>query len=256
MSSEAGFSGLPKPTDYSSEFNAQAFLVSSLLSKVCVATVVRVVGVTNSGGVSAPGTVDIIPLVNLLDADNNAMTHGAIYRCPYQRAQGGSNAIIMDPQVDDIGIAIFADRDISSVVKNRGQANPGSRRRFDWADAMYIGGLLNGAPTQYVQFSDAGITIHSPAAVKLQGPSVDIECQTLAINATTSAMVTTPSFRVNGATMLNGPVSQVPGSQGGGASAFDGPVTVTNDVTAAGKSLSTHTHGGVQPGAGNSAGPN
>ena len=57
---------------------------------------------------------------------------------------------LIDPTQGDIGLAIFADRDISSVRANRAQANPGSYRRFDMADGVYIGGILNGMPTQTV----------------------------------------------------------------------------------------------------------
>jgi hypothetical protein len=45
------------------------------------------------------------------------------------------------------------------------------------------------------------------------------------------------------------------GASGGGATML-GPVTVINDVKAGGKSLMTHTHGGVQTGSGNTGGPN
>lgn len=52
---------------------------------------------------------------------------------------------------------------------------------------------------------------------------------------------------INGATMLNGPLSQGAGT-GGTAANLIGPLTVTNNITAQGTSLHTHTHGGVQPG--------
>ena len=121
-----------------------------------------------------------------------------IYGCPYQRAQGGANAVILDPEVGDIGIAVFASRDIAAVIANRKPSNPGSRGRFRMSDAMYIGGLLNGVPTQWVRFSAAGIEIVSPTQVKLEAPDVQISCATLEIAATTSASVTTPIWTVNG----------------------------------------------------------
>ena len=187
-----------------SAHNATAALVRSMLSRLWTVTVVQVKAVTNDGGVEPVGFVDVQPLVNQVDGEGNVVAHGTISHCPYQRVQGGQNAVIIDPKVGDIGIAVFASRDISSVVATKAQANPGLGGMFNANDALYIGGILNGAVTQYVQFSDDGITIHSPTQVKLEGPKVDIECATLVVNATTSATITTPTFTVNGDTVLDG----------------------------------------------------
>jgi hypothetical protein len=242
-----GSAGIKQPGDASTEFNVFEFIVESLLSKKATATLVQVKGVTNAGGVSPVGYVDILPLVNQIDGAGNAVPHGVIYHCPYQRLQGGGNAVIIDPQVGDIGIAIFADRDISSVAANKGQANPGSRRRFDMADGLYIGGVLNGTPTQYVEFSTAGIKIHSPTAINLEAPDVQINAATVEINASSSTTINTPTFTVNGATVLNGTLSQGRGSAGGTATML-GPITVANDVTAGSVSLMSHKHSDPQGG--------
>jgi hypothetical protein len=250
----SGYSGTQKPQSGGSEFNALTFLVSQMLNKRNIATLVQVKAVTNAGGLSPVGFVDVLPLVNQLDGDGNAVFHKVVHGLPYFRLQGGANAIILDPQVGDIGLAVFADRDISSVKAKRGQANPGSARRSDFADGMYVGGFLNGTPTQYVQFSAAGIKIHSPVAVILDAPDVQINAATVEISATSSATVTTPTFTVNGATILNGPLSQGAGSAGGAATML-GPITVTNDVVAGGKSLKTHVHSGVTAGGANTGAP-
>jgi hypothetical protein len=39
---------------------------------------------------------------------------------------------------------------------------------------MYLGGLLNGAPSQYVQFTATGISVVSPNAVSVTAPSVTV----------------------------------------------------------------------------------
>ena len=80
----------------------------------------------------------------------------------------------MDPVAGDIGMACFASRDISKVKATKGRANPGSKRAYNFSDAMYIGGMLNGTPTQYVQFNADGITLASPVAVNLVAPVVEI----------------------------------------------------------------------------------
>src|ERR1700735_2405174 len=151
-----GYSGFQQTDSASSDRNSQTFFVWSILARVRTMTMVKVMGVTNAGGIAPVGLVDLMPLVNQIDGSGNAVPPGTIYGCPYFRLQGGANAIIIDPQVGDIGWAGFADRDISSVIANKGQANPGSRRMFDMADAVYFGGMLNGAPQQYIAFSSTG----------------------------------------------------------------------------------------------------
>lgn len=210
-----GYAGVANPADYAGEFNSIRFLVKQLIGEVNTATLVQVISCTNSGGLSAVGTVDVKPLVNQLDALNQALPAGTIHSIPYFRLQGGKNAFIMDPEPGDIGIAVFASRDISSVKANKAQANPGSFRRFDWSDGLYIGGVLNGVPSQYVQFSTAGIKLYSPTAIEMDAP-------TLTINA--------PTITITGDATLNG------------------TLTVSTDVVIAGKSVVNHNHTDPQGG--------
>ena len=233
------------------EYQQITFMVQQALAKMQTATLVRIESCTNSGGLSPVGFVDVTPLVNQLDGQGNPTPHVTIYNLPYFRLQGGANGVIIDPQKGDIGVAVFASRDISQVKATRKQGNPGSHRQYSFADGMYLGGMLNGTPTQYVQFSAAGIKIHSPTTVVIEAPDVQILAQTVEINASASATVTTPTFTVNGATVLNGTVSQA----GGGAATFSGSMTVDGDVTAQGTSVHNHVHGGVQPGGGNTGAP-
>lgn len=156
---DSGYAGQMGLTDTVGEFNTTNFLIRQFLGRVVTSTLVQVKAVNNNGGVVPVGLLNVQPLVNQLDGQGNATPHGIVTNLPYLRLQGGANAIILDPQVGDIGLAIFADRDISAVKATRVRANPGSRRRFDWADGLYLGGFLNGAPTQYVRFNADGISI-------------------------------------------------------------------------------------------------
>lgn len=229
--SNNGYNGQQTPTSSGSDFNAQTFMVWSILASVRTMQIVKVVSVTNNGGVSPVGFVDIQPLVNQTDGAGNAEPHGVLYRCPYFRLQGGQNAIILDPQVGDIGWAGFADRDISSAISSKAPANPGSRRMFDMADAVYWGGIVNGTPSQYIAFSSSGITMVSPTKIAMQTPIFEVDA---------------PSI------VLNGNMSQGTGSTSYPAT-LQGPITVVNDLTAAGKSVGTHTH--LENGAGHQTNP-
>lgn len=205
-------------------FNARTLHVQSILARIATSTLVQVKSVTNDGGVSPVGFVDILPLVNQVDGEGGTLPHGTIFHCPYLRMQGGANAIILDPKVGDIGVAVFASRDISSVTQNKAQANPGSARMFDMADGLYLGGMLNGVPDQYVQFTDSGITLHSPGVVKIEATSIVLDGPVTATSTITAATsVTAPAIV-------------------GGVSVVAPNVVGLVDVSFGGKPAGTHTH--------------
>ena len=227
MTQSKGNQGIFQPSDGASQFNAVRLLVRSLMSRIATATMVQVVGCTNSGGLSPAGTVDIMPLPNQIDGNGNAIPHGVIYGCPYMRVQGGANGIIIDPVAGDIGVAVFASRDLSAVIATKAQANPGSRRQFDWADGIYVGGLLNATPTQYVEFAAGGITVHSPTAVTIIAPAIALD----------------------GPTTINGTLTVT------GAAALEGGAAVTGTFAVNGVEMDqSHKHSGIQPGSGTSGG--
>jgi hypothetical protein len=146
------------PTDTADDYAATVFTIRQLLARMQTMTLVKVLACTNSGGITPVGTVDVQPLITQLAGDGTATPHAPLFKLPYFRLQGGANALILDPQVGDIGMAGFCSRDISAVKKTKAQANPGSLRKYDFADGLYVGGFLNGTPSQYVQFA-AGINV-------------------------------------------------------------------------------------------------
>lgn len=233
--SEQGYQGTATPQDSQGDYNATSFLVRMLMGHMATSTLGRVVAVTNSGGVAPVGFVDVQPLVHQVDGQGQPVPHAVIYSVPYFRLQGGTSAVILDPAVGDIGFVLFADHDLSKVIATKAAALPGSDRRFDMADALFIGGGLNGAPQQIVRFHAGGIELMTPGAVKIQaGTRIDLTAPLIG---------------------LNGPVTQTAGSGGGTGVQLVGPVAVTGDVSAGGVSLINHAHSGVQPGGGTSGKP-
>ena len=159
-------STIEKPGEGLGDYTALRFLVQQMLSRVNTATLVKVVKVS-AGGTGPVGTVDVQPLVNQLDGAGDGKELSQLHNLPYLRIQGGANAIILDPKPGDVGIAVFCSRDISAVKRTKALANPGSWATHSMSDGLYLGGVLNGAPSQYVQFAAGGITIHSPGAVDI-----------------------------------------------------------------------------------------
>lgn len=180
--------GQQTPYDTAHPLNAISFIIRQMMARMDTMKLVQVVAVTGGGGaIAAAGTVDVQLLVNQVDGNFNATPHGVVHGIPWWRLQGGPNAIIADPQVNDIGYVVVSDRDISSVKANKAQANPGSRRKHDVADGVYVGGCLNGAPTQYVAFTSSGIKI-----VDLNGNMISLSSSGITItgNVTVTGTLT------------------------------------------------------------------
>lgn len=200
-----------------SEFNALAYLVQQLVGRMNTGAIVKVVGVHTDGPTSPVGTVDVQPLVDMQDGAGNPTEHTTVFGIPYLRVQGGACAVILDPQVGDVGFCAFADRDTSRVRASGAHALPGSLRRFDLADGFYFGGWdpFAGAPTSYVLVTPTEVKVVNPSAMTLEAPTVTVD----------------------------------------GDLVVTGSVTATGNVEGNGHSLSTHVHGGVQTGGGSTGGP-
>lgn len=178
-------------SDNASEVNRLNYIIKTALSGLRTAMPVQVMSVTNSGGVSPIGYVGVMPLVSTLDGDGQVVDHATIYNVPYMRIQGGSNGIILDPAVGDIGLAIVCDRDITAVKSAKKVSPPGSLRKNDMSDMVYLMTIIGAAPTQYIQFNSSGITITSPNNVTVNAP-------TAVVNSSTNVTMNTPILKVSG----------------------------------------------------------
>lgn len=207
------YQGFEEPETRGAGLNAIAFVFDQMLSRVWTMIPVKVVSINVAGTLSGPGKVDVHPLVSQVDGGGQAVPHGTVYGLPVWRLQSGASGVVMDPTAGDIGIALFAQRDISAVVADPGPNVPGSRRSFDPADGVYLGGILNGAVSRYVQFDPAaGIKITDPLAVTVTAPTVTV-------NAATKATI-------------NSPVVLLGGSSGGKKVVLDGDPVVAGVVVA------------------------
>lgn len=236
--------GFARPENTGGGAGEMKFIIESMIGRIQTVTLVRVDKV-KGGGLAPVGFVDVQPLVAQLDGAGNATPHGIIYNVPYMRLQGGSNAVIIDPQPGDIGMCGFCSRDISSVKKNKAPSSPQSRRRFDYSDGLYFGGFLNGTPQQYIMFSSGGIKIYSPKQIDLESPKTVIKSPNVEIDGA--------QMTVKANTTQNGSFSQT----GGGAASFSGNMemkgdmklsgtaTIDKDAVIKGKSFNAHTNGGL-----------
>jgi hypothetical protein len=243
MSAAPNYYPIQGPLDAANDQTMSLFIIERMLRRLAGATLVRVVSCTNAGGVAGIGRVNVQPLVNQLNGNGQPTPHGTVYNLLYSRLQCGTNgAIIMDPQENDIGAAIFASRDISAVKNAAIQAfgtgnpvqpqNPGSLRYWDWADGIYMFSVLaQGVPTQYIQFLANAINIYSPNQINLTAQQITLTAPTVTVNASAGFNVNTPQTTLSGA------------------------LSVADDAVIGGIGYLEHIHGGVQTGGGTTAPP-
>lgn len=244
---------LPYNSPFESQFDpdrAQEFIILALLqSNLNTAELVRVIAVQPTS--DRVGFVTVQPLVLEADTNNLVLAQTPAYNVPYMRIQGGVSAILLDPVADDIGIAVYAQRDITTLKATLQEGPAPTARAFSTADGVYLGGFLNGAPTQYVKFmgAAAGIEIHSPGSISLTAGT------TLALNAGTTLTlvagseidVTAPTMNLNTNVNLSGTFNST--NTGAGSAVFANPI-VAPDVNLPAGSVNTHVHGGVTVGTG------
>ena len=229
MSESDGYIGFRGARGDGTEISALRFVMQSVLSEVATAAVVKVVGVRSKGEVAPSGSVDVVIMTHQVDGARNTYPHSTIHNVPYSRTQNQLSGIILDPEVGDIGVIVCASRDISAVKETKDASQPGSLRRHDWADALYVGAVLAAAPQQYVQFTEQGMTLVSPNKITIRAPAIQFE----------------------GNVTWNG-------NEGGGRGTMtlNMDVAQTGSITSNGKHIdSTHVHAGVQPGPGNTGVP-
>lgn len=224
------------PASVASEYATIAFIVQQLTSGMATAALVRVQACTNNGSLTPVGTVDVQLLVDQITEDGQTIPHGTIFKAPYQRMQGGTNAVILDPEPGDLGVCVFAMRDSSSVkadpdaARNRqpvAGAPPGSRRIFSLSDALYIGGMLNAVPVQFLQFAADGIVVKSPVAISFEAPVINF---------------------IGDVSQTDGDVTMAQKLDVGGDLSVVGDLAVAGSTVGSGVNLNTHVHSGVTAG--------
>ena len=210
-----------------STYNQLHFIISRIIdNEVSTAVPVKVEAVHDKGATSPTGRVDVLPLVCSIDAEGNTIDPTILYNVPYSRVQGGVAAIVIDPVPGDIGLCVFCKSDTSNIKTGTSKPQqPGSFRNFDMADGFYVGCFLNQAPKVYIELAqDETVMIKAKNGVTIEAPDGGV--------------------KIKGSLTVEG------------TSRFTGNINVDGDVVASGKSLVSHTHGGVERGGADTYEPN
>jgi len=214
MADETSYTSNRRLNTGASPVNAISFLVENIIKGlVNTAIPVRVDSCTAPGPNGSAGFVSATPLVMQRGADGKSLLPASLPKLPFFRIQAGDAAIVLDPQPGDIGLAIFAQQDCSNVSSGKTDpAQAGSFRCFDMADGFYLGGFMGVAPQVFIHLDPVSNNIHVKTPAKVT------------IEAADSVTINAPQTNITG------------------------KVTVTDDLTARGISVSKHVHPGVYPG--------
>ena len=177
MPSNGAVKGNKRLTSGSSEFNAMEFLIrNTILGLVNTAIPVIVTAVDAGGAGAATGYVTVKPLVCQVDGFGETLDPAELFRVPYARVQGGVAALVIDPVVGDVGLAVFAKSDCSNVAQMQSKpVQPGSLRKFSMSDGFYFGGFLNREPSVYIEVKqDQSIVITAASGVTVNAPTVTV----------------------------------------------------------------------------------
>jgi hypothetical protein len=192
------------PEDSNSDFHVMMFMIAQQIALLETMMPVQVHAVhLGSGSPPTAGTVDVQPLVSLLDGSGNAASRGIVYGVPFYRMQGASWAIVCDPAAGDFGYIVSASRDTSNVVKSPGIQNPGSFRQYSFSDGVYVGGCLNAVPPASVWLkADGSFTIKDKFGNQIVSSStgltmIDVNGNQMQMKAGAVNFVTT-ALQVNG----------------------------------------------------------
>lgn len=150
-------------------------IIERMIGKAYTITLVKVVSV-QAGSTGPVGFLSAIDLIQQVNGNNEGIANESMENIPYFRLQGGGNAIIIDPKPGDLGLCAFARRDITVIKQNRQEGPPPSLRTHDVSDGLYLGGLLNGAPTQWIHFLDNGVHLKATGQFTVDATLMQVNC--------------------------------------------------------------------------------
>jgi hypothetical protein len=230
----------------SSEYNVLDFVIRSIVcGLVNTAIPVRVDKVERPAEGGGAGYLSATPLIKMRSAKGDALDVVSIPKLRWFRLQHGTAAIIVDPKPGDIGLAVFAQQDVSALNGGSEPIQPGSFRCYSISDGFYFGGFWGQKPTTFIRIEDNGqVTVTAPQSVVVN--SIDVT-----VNASGSTKIDSPSVTITGDTTIEKTLTVkelITGTggmtvSGGSGASVTGNMSVSGgDVTADGVGLKSHTH--------------
>lgn len=213
-------------------YNAENEHIKKALSALETVFLARIVSCSSSGE-GGSKTVNAVPLIAKVDANGNAQPTPTYVELPHYRFQAGTGALIIDPEVGDIGVFVVCKRDISNINSQTEKTQvPNTFRAFSPSDSVMIATIHTKSPETWIHIkpqqkeivikADSGVTINTSSKVTVNAAEVDINAAL---------------------TKLSGNLEVA------------GTIQSQDQITGAGINFNTHVHGNVQSGSSDTSGP-
>ncbi|MED7790285.1 Gp138 family membrane-puncturing spike protein [Klebsiella aerogenes] len=237
------------PVPLNSQVAGEQETLSQLKKQVSSVLRVALPGMVESFDAETVTATIQLGILGLSDGESTALS--VLNDVPVMFPRGGGCSLTFPVNKGDECLVIFADRSIDFWWQSGGIQEPVDDRMHDLSDAFCIVGPQSQAKKICgISTTSAQLRTDDGAAFIELSSGHDVTVKTpgkLTASADGGTEITSPEIILNGNVTINGNLSQGMGDSGGAATML-GPVTVTNDVKAGGKSLMTHTHGGVEHG--------
>lgn len=190
--------------------------------------------------------VQVQPMIMLRTTDGTNVVRAQIASIPVVQLGGGGFMLNFNIKPGDTGFIKANDRDISLYLQSLSQGPPNTYRLHSFSDGVFIPSVLKGFTIADEDEENAVFqSLDGSVRVSLFADKVKVTAPTVEIDATTTT--------ITGNLVVGGGIGW--GSVEGGDIVGTGNLVTTGEVTAKGIPLSTHHHGGVQTGTGNTGGP-
>jgi len=212
--------------------------ICEALSNLHTATIAKVTAVQEK-------TISVQPVINRV-VDGNSITLPQFTKVPPLFMQGGGSYTAHPIAVGDYCLLILTERCFDRWYSGADFQDPAEFRMHDYSDGIAIVGInpLAGALTIPDVIQQTGDT-NQDGDYTRQGSLVQ-----------QGDMKITGDFILNGDMQVNGNITCSGTISAGNFSGLGGgTMTSTSDIEAQGISLTTHTHTDVEPGTGNTGGP-
>ena len=164
----------------SNEFNKISFIIrQSILGTVdtCFIGLVQTVNTDK--------TVDVLPLVNGVDGNGNAIERTVVFNLPYLKYQGGECSVDIIPVVGDIGLVCITKDDSSSALENKQPSIPPSEKKYNKSNGFYIASIASTCKTakHSLTIRDEGITISTTGNINVSCTEASISASKVTIDS-------------------------------------------------------------------------
>jgi hypothetical protein len=184
----------------------------------------------------------VAPLVSLLTTDGRTVQRAQVASVPVMQFGGGGVVLNFNLKPGDLGWLKASDRDISLFLQSYNASQPNTLRMHTFQDGVFIPEVMRG-------WTIAGEDAEQAVLQTLDG-SVRVSLGDARLRLAFDAHTVT--LDGSGVVVESGGHSLAVRPAG---ITIAGPTTITGGLVVDGITFGSHTHTGVQPGSGNTGGP-